>query len=594
MYIEDLVPSMTTVADSPGRWASSTLTAPACESLVDLALENAALEPFNITVMNVDSFIARTGAGQVSSLLVTEPSSSDYHPEGLWSEHVFGQIGSPDRLTRFGYIELNTAIIAPVVYKAVIKISALYEEICKGTTYAVFNQVTKNFESIAGNPLDTPEADTGFSFFLKHFPEIDFTLTESLVRENRVDLINKYRDTCIYKRYIVQPAGLRDIKLQGSRMIYDEINDFYKSMLSYSKAIPKGATSPIYDTIRYSLQVKALEIYEYLENLMTGKRGFLQGEYGSRRLAMGTRNVISAADYAALTPDDPQLIKLDETKVGLYQTAKGLQPFVIHGIKTALVDPVFGSGDSSIIPVIDPDTLSLVYTEIPYKEKSQFLTSKKIEGWLNRFKNKDVRESPITIKDVTGKIHWLCMIYDIGDEIYLFRSIEDLTSHYTKQIDRSKIRPLTWGELVYLVTAGVAKGRHVQVTRYPVLQAGSTYISKIHVMTTTDARVVKLKDLVSDHVSQEYPQYPTLRGRDRTEWVDVVFMSHARLASMGADHDGDTVSVNFIWSDEANNQCIDYLKSTANYLDAQKFLTSGGSTKLIGLMMFNMTRDPVP
>ena len=100
-------------------------------------------QPFNIKVMDVDDFIQEVGARPVTSLAIHTPSSTEFHPDGLFSEEIFGMIGSEERLkTAFGYIELNTVILAPVIYRHLVKLSAFYEDIMAGKSYAIFDDKT--------------------------------------------------------------------------------------------------------------------------------------------------------------------------------------------------------------------------------------------------------------------------------------------------------------------------------------------------------------------------------------------------------------------------------------------------------------------
>ena len=127
------------------------------------------MDPFNIKIMKVDQFIQTNSCLPVLSQAMFEPSSTTFHEEGLWSEHIFGQIGSPERLVRFGYIDLNTFVIQPVIYKNILKLADFYEDIFSGTQYAIYDKTTNKF--VKSNATDK-DASTGFSFFLDHLDTI--------------------------------------------------------------------------------------------------------------------------------------------------------------------------------------------------------------------------------------------------------------------------------------------------------------------------------------------------------------------------------------------------------------------------------------
>ena len=100
-------------------------------------------EPFNFWTMNPDEFIQRNGLKEVTSQLNYEPSSTNFHPEGLFSEEIFGQLGSSSRIATLGYINLHTPILTPVVYKNVIDLKPIYNNIMQGKASAKWNEETK-------------------------------------------------------------------------------------------------------------------------------------------------------------------------------------------------------------------------------------------------------------------------------------------------------------------------------------------------------------------------------------------------------------------------------------------------------------------
>jgi hypothetical protein len=506
------------------------------KGLEDLSnMKNSGYGPFNIRVMDVDDFVQKNIIAAVTSFDVLEPSTTLFHKDGLFSEEIFGAVGSDDRMKKFGFLPLSSNIIAPIIYKNLIKISSLYDDILAGRVYATFNSEIKNFERVVGDPEDVEDAGTGYAFFLSHYHEIEFPLTESLKRENRVTLLNQYREVSLINKYIVLPAGFRDIRIEsGARMVQDEINKLYRSMISLSLSIPEKTVNPIYNQVRYKLQEKAIEVYDYLENFQTGKRGFMQnGGYGSRSVAFGTRNVLSAASYVMDSPDDPRSLKPDEVMVGLYQSCKGMEPFVIHHLKTAFFTPILGESDEVNVPLTDPKTLNLVYTEISQLEKDKFVTRTGINKWLTRFSNEDVRRSAVTIYNRDKKPFYLCLVYDQGDRISIVRSLGDLEKNLGKKVDRTKLRPITWAEIVYLATYIATFNKYAMVTRYPAIEDGSCYPAKIHLNSTSNSRTVKLYDLITGEDDAEYPHYPSLDANDG--FLDSTIVHTSALGGLGAD-----------------------------------------------------------
>ena len=250
------------------------------------------LPPFNIQIMDVDDFIQRHSLLPVTSTAIFETGTKRFHPDGLYSEAIFGQVGSRDRLVRKGYIDLHTDIVTPHLYKQLISLRSYYKDIISGKAYAKFDPEIKDL--ILVDP-DEPGADTGFQFFVKSLPKISFARTDSVKRTDKIDLLEKYRDRLIIDKLIVLPAGIRDVKITDDYISPEEINKFYVAILQLASGLPSNKSDePLYDTIRFQIQTKVMAIYDYITTLIDGKSGFAQGKFAARKLTYGTRNVITA------------------------------------------------------------------------------------------------------------------------------------------------------------------------------------------------------------------------------------------------------------------------------------------------------------
>lgn len=537
---------------------------------------------FNVRVMDVKDFIKRHLCQEVKSTFITEPSSRQFHHEGVFSEDIFGQLNTPDRLSRFGYINLNTTIIAPVLFRMVKTLAPWHIDVMAGRQKAFFNHRTGELTK-----SNTDEGDTGYSFYIEIFPFIKFTESKSISRSEKIDVLNKTRKTGLYMSYLVEPAGLRDVmEDQSGRQTIEDINKLYIQLLAYTKSLSSNPTSRIYDPIRFNIQSKAVEIYAYIDNLIDGKRGFLRGQFGHRNIALGTANVITATSYSANSPDDPQFLKPTDTRIGLYQCMKGNQPTIIHYLKTVFFNDTFGTDlDQTIIPLTDPKSLQLVYAEVTEEEREHFVNEDEIVSMISRYQSFDFRTQPVTVYDVSGKKHYLRMLYDDGKNVSLFRSIDDLKS-FKPDFKSEYIRPMTYVDMFYMSSYPALLGKYCFITRYPVLGDGSCYPSGIHIATTTPARVVNFRD-ISGHspFTLTLPEYPIL-GKP---YVDGVSLASPRLAGLGADHDGDRVSVNFVLTEDANAEVAEYLDSPRSMVDTNANLISSSSTDLIDYALFALS-----
>ena len=489
--------------------------------------------PLNITLMDVDNFIREHGCKPVTTILIKETSSTVFHHAGLFSEEIFGQIGSPERLIKFGYIDLRTQIFHPTVYTAICKLKALYGEIMARKTYARFDDEIKDF--IRSDESDE-FADTGFKFFMEHFNEIKFVKNASLTQNEKVDLIEKYRNNLIISRCLVMPAGLRDMDIEDGKPETGSINKLYGSLINYSLAMPtSGSISDIYDGIRFSIQKKVCEIYNYLFDMIGGKFGFFQRKYGSRNLALGTRNVISTANMSASSPDDPQYLAMDEIKIPLFQCAKMLMPVVIYWMKTLFFNDIF-SLSSDKVALIDPESLNLVYQPITEDEKAKFLSSEGIEKITNLFRDEEFRFTPCIVYNEEDKPFYAFMVYDDGKTVSFTRSVSELQRQFKEHgrvFDNKHLRPITYAEMMYVATWLASRNRNATLTRYPAMEISSDVPCKIHLISTNPAR--KIDFVIGNDLSKVYelPEYPIIN----TSFTDSTILHPQVLAGLGADFD---------------------------------------------------------
>ena len=84
-------------------------------------------KPFNLSLLNLNQGELYRSLNPVKSTQMFTGANYQLHPEGLWSNEIFGAMGSPERMTKQAYIDLNVDIIHPVVYRELICSSSLLE-----------------------------------------------------------------------------------------------------------------------------------------------------------------------------------------------------------------------------------------------------------------------------------------------------------------------------------------------------------------------------------------------------------------------------------------------------------------------------------
>jgi len=502
------------------------------------------MDPIFIKILDYNKRIADRGYKEVTSNFVHETSSTRFHPEGLFSEEIFGQIASPERITRNAYINIHTKVFHPKIFKILSSLRGLYTDILSGKAYAGFNRTINDFDKCTVNDMEADpesspweEVGTGFSFFLKYFPLLDIKPTKSISRTDKILILKKYRHLLLVDKWLVLAAGLRDYEIDARGVASSEdINKLYNSLLNLSKAIPPNSEkSPIFDSIRYAIQKKINDINEYSIDSIDGKPGFAQRKYGYRKLAYATRNVITSPNMAALSPDSVQFHDLFETKIPLFQAAKAFQPLVIYNLKEQFFNSVF-AGASDNVGLIDWNTNAFVYREIDEAEKNRFTMTDDIIDIINLFRNFKVRFKTVRVRGADGKPYKLYLMYDTGTEIWLFRNLEEFKTSLQEQgytFDPKYVRDFTYSDMMYISTYFATRGRNATITRYPAIDPGSIYPSKVHLVSSKPGRIVKFMSKTG--VGIEFPEYPTIG----TRFVDSTILHPARLAALDADFDGD-------------------------------------------------------
>lgn len=385
-------------------------------------------KPVEVWPMHVDKYIQTHFLKEVSSMLIYEPSSKQFKEDGLYSETIFGQIGTPERLAKLGYIDLHTEVLTPHIYKNTLDVASWYEGIMKGTQYAIFDPSDNKFIPA---DRDTEFADTGFSFFMSHFKDCRFERNNSITRNDKISAIEKSQLNNTYKtsKLIVSPAGWRDIKIINDREEIEDINKYYTSLLALANEVNVPMTSPaiisFFNTIKYNIQLKVYEIFQYFKTFIEGKQGFGQEKYSKRYVAWGTRNVITTPSLIASSPNAPDYLKHDETLQPLYQLAVSFMPLTVHHLNQLFYQQIFTFGAINV-PLIDKDTYKITYAELSAQQITDALSSESKLKFVQDFKNLEFRQEPVTIKDANDKEFYLWLVYDLDDRIYLFRNIDDL------------------------------------------------------------------------------------------------------------------------------------------------------------------------
>lgn len=545
--------------------------------------------PLKLDILNIDEYIRKNNVQEVTSMFIRESSSTEFDRNGLFSENIFGQIGTPERLVKFGYVNLRCKVLHPIIYNNVLTLVRWYGDIMSGKEHAIFSETERVF--VKASP-DT--GSTGYTFFLNNIPKVNFGKSDSLKQQDKIDIFEKNKTNLTIDKMLVLPAGWRDVTVEDTRVDKDSINKLYTSLLNYARALPTGGSGDsLYDSVMFAIQKKVCEIFQYLFDISEGKKGFFQRKYGSRALALGTRNVISTSDLSATSPTSADYLKVDEVGVPLFQASKMFMPLMVYSMKTYFFNEIFSTSADNVA-VINQKTLGLEYVPVTENEKNKFLSSEGIEKIVNLFRDKSNRHRPVQVySEDNDSYYYFSLMYDDGRRIVRTRSVSELKQFLELRkmpFNPKFLRPMAYSELIYIASYFATQNRYSYLTRYPAVEMDSLVPSKVHLLSTDPSRSVDLlltADELADVKKYKFPNYPVIDA----DFVDSVSLHPSVLKGLGADFDGDTVSLSGALSTEANEECASYLNDKHRYINPSGKLVCG-KTDILSLTIGNLSRDP--
>ena len=531
--------------------------------------------PFNIKVLDPKDERLKT-MRPVTALAAFDNTGINFDPDGLFSTVIFGKVGEEARAEKFSYINIKANVFHPAYFRALIGNKHLYMDIVSGKGYALWDDKAKDFE--ASDPIN---GKTGFNFFLAHWKDIVFAPTVSPEKIEAQKLIVNYKHVAMTDKVMVVPASMRDMEIgDDGRSEEDEINKLYRKLLMVANTIPGEGRAPgrdVSDAARFRLQMTFLEIYDSLENLISGKRKLILGKWASRHISDGTRNVISPLDEGIIQLGDPGNIGPNHTVLGLYQAIRAARPVAIFEFKNNFLNKVH-SGPQTPVRLINTTTFKSEPVSLKPDDWDKWFSDEGIDKLFTLFQNVEMRHKYAII----GK-HYLALIYKgKNGDVRLMHDISELPAEY----DKTLVTPATYCELIYLSVIKKLNTLPMFVTRYPVASLGSIYPSISYIKTTTNSE----KRFVLDENWQRTEEIVHAFPIYGEAFINTLCPNMIRLALLNADFDGDTSSANALYTDEGIAEIHALLKKKIAYVDPKGRLIASAVVDTAKLVAFNLTR----
>lgn len=240
------------------------------------------------------------------------------HPDGLFSETIFGQMDDPIRKKTFSYIELNSKVMHPALFSVIRRLN-------KGILLAMSGEKSFSLDSENYLVLDEEGDIKGMSSVINNFSKINFR-EDTKMRTDMINMVKSYskKNMVFIDKLVVIPAGSRDIQLdERGEHIQDAINDYYLKILKLSIQIQSIQEGPVFDVLSYQLNEYVLELYDYITKKLSKKEGLIRGNILGKRVDFTTRAVITGNAID---------LKPDEIGVPFSLLVKIFEPFIMYEI----------------------------------------------------------------------------------------------------------------------------------------------------------------------------------------------------------------------------------------------------------------------
>ena len=490
-----------------------------------------------IKLLDIDAFIKDNNLSPVTNPVFFQTGSIPTE-DGLFSKSIFGEVGSVERKKRFAYIDLNSKFLHPVIYRLLITMDRKFPQIINGSRFVSLDR--------SGNIIDDENGETGLDFLYNNFDKINFKTTDSDMRGTKIRLLkNLGRDRVFIDKFLVLPAFLRDYNpsaKDGNKIKdVDVINDWYSKIIRYSSSLSMGSGfSFIIDNTKSQIQNLLLEIFSKLTTDLSGKEGLFRKSLMGKSVDYATRSVITAPNMYSKNYKELE-VPFGYTGIPISQLCVLFYPFYSKYISDFIEYHI-----ESFTKVKTPSGIIEIDEHFVKEQFSDQLIQKMVDNYI---RNVEGRFDSLKVKDESGKEYPITL--------------------YGKELGRN----FTVTDLLFIASEDICKNKHVYVSRYPIENFQNIYPSKIAVLSTNKTIDVSLGDKVLKHYPLVFPDYPT----DESTFVDSTRINNSYTSSLGADYDGDTVSIRAVFTQEANAEADRLIKSKTMVLNQ-----SGQNTRKIG------------
>lgn len=523
---------------------------------LDIIYEGNALKPdnLNIELLDIEKFVKANDVQEVTDpiFFVREGVPS---PKGLLSNEIFG-ITKDERANIFGYIDLGDWFLNPLCYKVWKSMDSRIVSIVYGSKSYIVND--------SGDFVEDENGETGIAFLKKNIDKIVIKQTDSRIRREKIEFLKKNKDKMFIKKFIVVPAYYRDANTNNGAIGVGQLNKYYSSLLVSSRSLKEtqeyGLT--LSGAVKGRIQETLVNTYNCICGTsgaesdgvgLSGKKGTVRNAVMSKTTDYGSRLVLSAPELKVERIED-MMATMTHCSLPLSSAIANFEPFVIFFVKR-FFENQFSEGIK--VPAIRKKTGKVEYIEVK-NAASQFSDDRimeEIKRFIHGFSN---RLAPVEIKTEDGSIFYMVFKSKL-------MSAEDIKDSNVSGGTSLADRRLTWCDVLFMAATEACKNKHVLITRYPMDSYFNQIPQKINICTTSKTEPIYAN-------GEFYRFYPKIRedmiGKNTSNlFIDTLQICNLHIGGMGADYDGDQVSVKGVYTVEANQELDEKMKSLSFFID---------------------------
>ena len=483
-----------------------------------------------LDLFNIEDFIKANHCQEVTSPVFFQYDGNP-NPNGLFSYEIFG-ITDEERKNRFGYIDLHSHFIHPMIYKMMMGRMGSLKDILLGNKYAV---VANNKIKIV--PETFPGAETGLSFMYDNFEHIKWIDAieeqemDSLDKKTRLKFLQSIKkDEFFVDKWLVLPPFYRDQSSTDVSM-GDEINKLYKELISKTASLKAGFSFELFgNETKLRIQEILREIYLMTLAPVSGKHLILDKGKAGGTLAGSGKNSMFRKHLLGKTLDWTASCVITSPQNNMGETAEekpvpfGYSCFPLATL-LSMFEPFFVERCSSILGDYLIRFANDNMNKIRRLNTAQFNTDV-IERLIRKFiRAPDDRFSDISFEyyDLNGK--------KVTDTV---RIIEYETRHDAETGENPKSRNLTLADLFYIIGTDVLADKHAYVTRYPFAYFQNIFPCRVKILSTSKSRKIYIQLFSEDRVMyfNDYPCIPKYPGDINSKFYDVMILGNAYIKQM--------------------------------------------------------------